>query len=170
MTNLDNVLKSKDITLPTKVCIFKAIIFPVLMFRCESWTIKKEEQNGCFCTVVVEKTFENPLDSKEIKLVNLKENQPWIFIGSTDAEAEAPVLWPPDARSQLTGKYPDAGEDWRQKDKKVTKKVIQWTWTWANWEMVRDRESWCAAVHGVMKSQTRLGDWTTTTKMTSSSW
>ena len=76
MTNLDNVLKSKDITLPTKVCIFKAIIFPVLMFRCKSWTVKKAEQNGCFCTVVVEKTCENPLDSKEIKPVNLKENQP----------------------------------------------------------------------------------------------
>ena len=76
MTNLDNVLKSKDITLPTKVCIFKAIIFPVLTFRCKSWTVKKAEQNGCFCTVVVEKTCENPLDSKEIKPVNLKENQP----------------------------------------------------------------------------------------------
>ena len=121
MTNLDSILKSKDITLPTKVCIFKAIIFPVLTFRCKSWTVKKAEQNGCFCTVVVEKTCENPLDSKEIKPVNLKENQPWIFIGSTDAEAEAPVLWPPNARSQLIGKYPHAGEDWRQKEKKVTR-------------------------------------------------
>ena len=67
--------------------------------------------------VVLEKTLESPLDSKEIKLVNPKGNQHWIFIGRTDAEAEAPILWPPDAKSQLTGKDPDAGKDWRQKEK-----------------------------------------------------
>ena len=67
--------------------------------------------------VVLEKTLESPLDSKEIKLVNPKGNQPWIFIGRTDAEAEAPILWPPDAKSQLIGKDPDAGKDWRQKEK-----------------------------------------------------
>ena len=67
----------------------------------------------------MEKTLENPVDFMEIKLVNPKGNQPWIFIGRTDAEAEAPILWPPDAKSQLIGKDPDAGKDWRQKEKEV---------------------------------------------------
>ena len=71
--------------------------------------------------VVLEKTLESPLDSKEIKLVNPKGNQPWIFIERTDAKAEAPVLWPPDVKSQLTGKDPNAQNDWRQKEKRVAK-------------------------------------------------
>ena len=74
-------------------------------------------KNWCFQTVVLEKTLESPLDSKEIKPANPKGSQPWIFIGSTDAEA--PVLWPPDVKSQLIGKDPDAGKDWRQKEKRV---------------------------------------------------
>ena len=116
MTNLDSVLKSRDITLPTKVCIVKAMVFPVVMYGCESWTVKKAERRRiwCFWTVVLEKTLESSLDSKEIKPVNPKGNQPWIFIGRTDAEA--PILWPPDANSQLIGKDSDAGEDWRQKE------------------------------------------------------
>ena len=69
--------------------------------------------------MVLEKTLESPLDSKEIKPVNPKGNQPWIFIGRTDAEAEAPVLWPPDVKSRLIGKDPDAGKDWRQKEKRA---------------------------------------------------
>ena len=81
----------------------------------EGWTLK----NGCFWTVVLEKTLESPLDSKEIKLVNPKRNQSWIFIGRTDAEAEAPILWPPDVKKWLIGKDPDAGKDWRQ-EKGVT--------------------------------------------------
>ena len=75
----------------------------------EGWVLK----NWCFQTAVLDKTLESPLDSKEIKPVNPKGNQPWIFIGRTDAEAEAPIFWPPDAKSQLTGKGPDAGKDWR---------------------------------------------------------
>ena len=71
----------------------------------------------CFWTVVLEKTLETPLDSKEIKPVNSKENQPWIFIGRTEAEAETPILWPPDVKSQLIGKDPDPGKDWRQEEK-----------------------------------------------------
>ena len=96
MTNLDSILKSKDSTLPTKVCIVKAVVFPVVMGRCKSWTIKKAECWRCFWVVVLEKTLENSLDSKEIKPVNPKGNQPWIFIGRTDAETEATIFWPPD--------------------------------------------------------------------------
>ena len=79
------------------------------------WALK----NQCFRTVVLEKTLESPLGCKEIKPVNPKGCQPWIFIGRTVAETEAPILWPPDAKSQLIGKYPDAGKDWRQKKKGV---------------------------------------------------
>ena len=94
MTNLDGVFKSRDITLLTNVHIVKAMVFPVVMYRCESWTRKKVEllKNWCFWTVVLEKTLESPLDSKEIKPVNPKGNQLWLFIRRTDAEAEAPVL------------------------------------------------------------------------------
>ena len=107
MTNIDNILKSRDITLPTKICLVKAMVFPVVMYGYESWTIKKAEckkkkkkeswvqKNWCFWTVVLEKTLESPLDCKEIQPVHLKGNQSWIFIGRTDAEAETPVLWPP---------------------------------------------------------------------------
>ena len=77
----------------------------------ESWALK----NWCFWTVVLKKTLQSPLDNKEMKPVNPKGNQPWIFIGRTDAEAETPILWPPDAKSWLIGKDPDAGKDWRQK-------------------------------------------------------
>ena len=116
----------------------------------------------------LEKTLENPLDGKEIKPGNSKGNQPWIFTGRTDTEAEAPVLWPPDVKSQLTGKDPDAGKDWGQ-EKRATEgwdgwmaSTTQWTWVWANsgrWE--RTKSLACCAVHALAKSQTRLSDWTT---------
>ena len=86
----------------------------------ESWALK----NWCFWTVVLEKTLESPLDCKEIKLVNPRGNQPWIFIGRTDAEAESPVLWPPDVKSWLIGKDPDAGKDWRQEEKEMTDEMV----------------------------------------------
>ena len=115
MTNLDNILKSREITLPGKVHIDKAIIFSnscVWMWELdhrEGWVLK----SWCFWTVVLGKTLESPLDSKEIKPVNPKGNQPWLFIGGTDAEAKALILWPPDVKSWLVGKDPDAGKDWR---------------------------------------------------------
>ena len=89
MTNLDSILKSRDIMLPTKACLVKATVFPVVMYGCESWTIKKSERwkNWCFWTVVLEKTLESPLDSKDIQPVHPKGNQSWIFIGRTDDEA-----------------------------------------------------------------------------------
>ena len=76
-------------------------------------------KNWCFCIVVLEKTLESSLDSKEVKPVSSKGDQPWIFIGRTDAEAEAPVLWPPDRKNRLTGKDSDAGKDWRWKEKRA---------------------------------------------------
>ena len=93
MKNLHSALKSRDITLPTKVYVVKAMAFPVFIYRCESWTIKKaEHQRINAFELWLEKTFEIPLESKETKPVNPKGNQPGIFIGRTDAEAEAPML------------------------------------------------------------------------------
>ena len=114
----------------TKVCLVKAMVFPVVMHGCESWMDYKESwalKNWCFWTVVLEKTLESPLDCKEIKLVNPKGNQSQIFIGRTDAEAEAPILWSPDAKNWLIGKDLDAGKDWRQKKKGATEdEMVGW--------------------------------------------
>ena len=118
MINLDSILKSRDITLPTKICLVKAMVFPVVMFGCESWTIKKAEHRRIdafelWCW----RRLERPLDCKEIQPVHPKGNQSWIFIGRTDAEAETPILWPPDAKNRLIGKDPDSGKDWRKEER-----------------------------------------------------
>ena len=129
MTNLDSILKNRDITFPTKVCIVKAMVFPVVMYGYDSWTIKKAEalKNWCFWTVVFEKTLESPLDSKEIQPFYPKGNQSWIFIRRTDAEAEAPILWAPDGNNWLNGKDLNAGEDWRQEEKGMTEEeMVSW--------------------------------------------
>ena len=111
MTNLESILKSRDITLLTKVCIGKAMIFPVIMYRCENWTIKKaEHQKIDAFKLWCWRRFESPLDSKEIQPVPPKENQSWILIGRTDAEGEAPILWPPDGKNQLIGTGPMLGK------------------------------------------------------------
>ena len=100
MTNLDSILKSRAIILPTKVCLVKAMVFPVVMYGCESWTVKKaEHQRIDAFEVWLEKTLVSPLDCKEIQPVHPKGNQSWVFIGRTDAEAETPIFWPPDAKS-----------------------------------------------------------------------
>ena len=118
MTNLDSKLKSRKITLSTKVHLVKAVVFPVLMYGCESWTIKKAERwridaFELWCW----RRLESPLDFKEIQLVHSKGDQSWIFIGRTAVEAETPILWPPDAKMWLSRKDPDAGKDWRQEGK-----------------------------------------------------
>ena len=119
--NLGSILKSRDIILPTKVPLVKAMVFIVVMYGCERWTIKKAEcqrinafELWCFWT---EKTLESPLDCKEIKPVNPKGNHPWTYTGRTNAKAEAPILWPPDVKNWLFGKDSDAGRDWGQEEK-----------------------------------------------------
>ena len=121
MTNLDSILKSRDITLPTKVPLLQAMVFPVVMYGCETWTIKKAERQRidafelwCWRRLL------SPLGCKEIQPVHPKGDQSWIFTGRTDAEAETPILWPPDVKNWLTGKDPDAGKDWKQGEKKMT--------------------------------------------------
>ena len=145
------------------------MVFPVVMYGCESWTVKKAERwkIDAFWTVVLEKTLESSLDCKEIQAVHPKGDQSWVFIGRTDAEAETPILWPPHAKSWLTGKDPDTGRDWVQEEKGM----IEGRWLGGITdlidlslsklrELLMDRKAWRAAIHGVTKSRTRLSNWT----------
>ena len=118
----------------------------------EGWVLK----NWCFWTVMLQKALQNPLNSKESQPVNHKGNQPWIFIGKIDAEA--PIFWSPDVKSWLIGKDPDAGKDWGQEEKRVTEDEMVGWHHWLSghelckvWEIVKDREAWRAAVHGMEK-------------------
>ena len=155
---LDSVLKTRDVTLPTNVHLVTALVFPVVIYGCESRTIMMAERQRIDASdakeLALEKTLESPLDSKDIKPVNSKGNQPWIFIGRTDAEAEAPILWPPDVKSQLIGKdlmlgrlraegEGDAEDEWLHNitdsmDMNLSKFQVT----------VEERGVWCAEVHG----------------------
>ena len=112
-------LYKKRISTRVKISMWQRFIWSKLCLFQESCTDKSCTDNWCFWIRVLEKTLKSTLDSNEIKPVNPKGNQPWIFIGRTEAEGETPILWPPDANSWLTGKYPDAGKDWRQKEKRA---------------------------------------------------
>jgi len=129
----------------------------------ESWA----PRNGCFWTVVLQKTLESPLDCKEIQPVYPKGDQYWVLIGRTDFEAETPILWPPDVKSWLIWKDSDAGKDWGQEEKGSTEDEMVGWHHWLNGHGFRwtpgvgdGRGAWCAAVHGVTKSQTLLNEWT----------
>ena len=129
VTNLDSILKSRDITLPAKVCIVKAMVFLVVTYGCESCTIKKSkcQRIDAFELWCWRRLLKSPLDCKEIKPVNPKGNWSWILIGRTNAEAEAPVFWPPDAKSWLIREDPDAGQDWRQEEKgTIEDRMVGW--------------------------------------------
>ena len=122
MTNLDSILKSRDITLSTKVHLVKAMVFPVVMYGCEIWTMKKVEcqRIDAFELCCWRRLLRVPWTARKSNQVHPEGDQSWVFIGRTDAEAETPILWPPDAKSWLIWKDPDAGKDWGQEEKGTT--------------------------------------------------
>ena len=133
VTNLDSILrKSRDISLPTKVCLVKAMVFPVVMYGCESWSIKKAEhwRIDAFELWCGRRLLRVPWTKRRSNQWILKGNQSWIFIGMTDTET--PILWPSDAKNWLIGKDPDSGKDWRQEEKGTTEDEIAGWLHWLN--------------------------------------
>ena len=165
-TNLDSILKIKDITLLTKFHIVRAIVYPVVMYGCESWTKKKVDRwgnDGFELWCLMEKPLEIALDCKEIKPVHPKGDRSWIFIGRTDAEAETPIPWPPDSKSWLLGKDPDARKDWRQEKKGMTEdEMVGWHHRLNGHEWTSSGIWWWIGKPGMCPdmSQTWLSNWT----------
>ena len=167
MTNLDSILKTRHITLPTEVHIIKGFssshVWMGELVHKEGWVLK----NRCFWIAVLEKTVESPLDSKEINPVSPKRNQPWIFIRRTNADAEAPILWPPNMKNWLTGKKPWCWERLKAGGKGVDREWDGWMTllTWWTWVWISPRSWWWTGKPDVLQAmglqcQAQLSDWT----------
>ena len=174
MTNLDSIFKSRDITLLRKVHIVKAMAFPLVMYGCESWTVKKAEcwSNWCFRTVMLEKTLESPLDCKEVKPVNPRENKFWIFIGKLMLKLKLQYFGHlmrranPLEKTLMLRKNEGKRRRGKQRMKWLDSITTSMDMSLSKLqEIVKDRGAWRAAVHGVKKNRTWLRDWTTPTAL-----
>ena len=162
MTKLDSILKSRDITFPTKVHLVKAMVFPVVIYGCESWTIKKAEHQriDAFELWCWRRLLRVPLDCKQIQPVHSKGDQSWTFIGRTDVVAETPILWLPDAKNWLIWKAPDAGKDWRQEEKGMTEDEMVGWHHWLNGhEWASFGSWWWTGKPGTLQSELNWTEW-----------
>ena len=167
ITNLDSRLKSRDITLPIKVHLVEAMVFPVVMYGCESWTLKKPERRriDAFELWCWRRLLRVPWTARSNQSI-LKEINPEYSSEGLMLRQKLQILWPPDAKNWLIWKDPDAGKDWGQKATRGRDSWMasptQWTSLSKLQEMVKDREAWRATIHGVTKRWTQLSDWTIT--------
>ena len=170
MTNQDSILKSREITLLTKVCLVKAMVFPEVIYGCESWAIKKAEHQriNAFELWCWRRLLRVPWTAKRSSLSVLKEINPEYSLEGTDAEAETPILWPCDAKNWLIGKDPGAGQDCRQEEKGMTEdEMVGWHHPLNRHEFEQalgggeGQGSLSCCFHGIANSQTGLSDWTT---------